>query len=249
VIDTNKKTRPRVEVARSHLVRLSTAHNLARIIRAAWKVKTNVQRDVFYRVFRRWLLLFTAPTLDDVVAVRAQYPSEFAPLFEEYFMQRHKRDLIDSARITGQHISRQAWFAASDASDGGMEARRKKTQSILAGLESLLRDCNSGPEMLARLSVQAGRLTGSSFPPEARRFFDAVAADDPDSLSLKDARNLLLAYMRLRTPSTAPADAGEDEENAADDKHPADDKHAADGEAPASANAAPEDPLASVEQL
>ena len=218
VIDTAGTSR--VEVARGHLVRLSTAHDLARIIRAAWKVKTGVKDDIFYRVFRRWLMLFTAPTFDDFVAVRAQYPSEFAPLFEEYFMQRHERDLIDSARITGQHISRQAWFAAGDASDGGMEARRKKTQSILAGLESLLRDCNSGPEMLARLSVQVGRLTGSSFPPEARRFFDAVAADDPDTLSLKDARNLLLAYMRLRTPSTAPADAGEDEENAADDKHP-----------------------------
>lgn len=235
VIDTSGTSR--VEMARSHLVRLSTEHSLAPIIRAAWKVKTNVQDENFYRVLRRWLLLFSRPTFRDFLAVRAQYPSEFSPLFEDYFMQRHERDLIDSARITGQHVSRQAWFAAGGDTDD-LDARRKKTQSILAGLESLLRDCKSGPEMLARLSVQAGRLTGSSFPAESQRFFDAVAADNSEILTLQDARNLLLAYMRLRTPVSATADAQTKEEDIMED-----------AESPAIENAPPDDPLTSLDQL
>lgn len=232
VIDTSGTSR--VEMAQSHLVRLSTEHSLAPIIRAAWKVNTGVQDENFYRAFRRWLLLYSPPSFNGFLAVRAQYPSEFSPLFEDYFMQRHERDLIDSARMTGQHVSRQAWFAAEGKD---IESKRKKTQSILAGLESLLRDCSSGPEMLARLSVQVARLTtGSSFPPESQRFFDAVAADDPDKLSLQDARNLLMAYMHLRAPITAVADTEESEEDASENTE-------------AITEVPPEDPLASVEQL
>ena len=240
VIDTGKNSEKRytsrVETVRSHLVRLSTEHSLAPIIRAASKVKTNVQDENLYRVFRRWLLLFSPPTFRDFLAVRAQYPNEFSPLFKDYFMQRHDSDLINSARITGQHVSRQAWFAAEG---NDLDAKRKKTQSILAGLESLVRDCSSGPEMLARLSVQVGRLTGSSFPPESQLFFDAIAADDPDTLSLQDARNLLLAYMRLRTPATAAVTEEEGDNEGSEENASSEDAE----------GAAAADPLSSVEQL
>jgi hypothetical protein len=57
--------------------------------------------------------------------------------------------------------------------------------------------------MIARISVQVGRLTGRDFPAEAQAFFDA--AMDEDGLSVEEARHLLVAYMRLRQPA---ADSG-----------------------------------------
>ena len=200
VIDTSDTTRPRMERAGQHIERLSTNHDLARILRNAWMVETTAQDDDFYRVFRRWLLHFNEPTFSDFLAVRAQYPTEFEPIIEEYFMQTFDADLITSARIAAQHVSNQAYFAADGKREP--EKRRKNTQKILAGLESMLRDCSDGPEMLARLSVQVGRLTGSSFPEEAQLFFDAVTTGQ---IGIEDARNVLFAYMRLRSPSKQPA--------------------------------------------
>jgi len=67
-----------------------------------------------------------------------------------------------------------------------------------------------------------GRLTGSDFPPEAQAFFDRTTAG---TLSLEEARNLLVAYMRLRGPAPEPeADTPpqepEDEQETGEDPAP-----------------------------
>lgn len=191
VVTTSGTTRS--ERVGGHLYELATRFRLAPILREAWKVETNMEQDEFYRVFRRWLLRFDEPTFLDFLAVRATYPPAFTPIIDFYFMQRFDDDLINSARVAAQHISDQAYHATDE--NLSAEDRRASKEATLAGLESMLYDCEDGPELIARLSVQVGRLTGSSFPPEAQHFFDEVAsgAVEPD-----DARHLLLAYMRLR---------------------------------------------------
>ncbi len=209
VIDTSGSSR--MEKSGRHLERLSTDHDLARILRDAWKVETTAQNDDFYRVFRRWLLRFDPPTFSDFLTLRARYPSAFEPIIEAYFMQEFDAELITSARIAAQHVGRQAYFAADGKEP---EKRRKNTQKILASLESMLRDCSDGREMLARLSVQVGRLTGSSFPEEAQPFFDAVTSDQ---ITVENARNLLFTYMRLRNTTSGQAPKDEDDTEEVDD--------------------------------
>jgi len=198
LIDTSGTSR--VETVGHHLVAMATEDALQPALEGAWKVTTNAEMDEFYRVLRRWLLLFNRSSFQDFLAVRALYPSEFSTIIDRYVMQQFDDDLIASARAAAQHVNRQAWFAA----DGSGDSKRTNQQTILASLESLLFDCNNGPEMIARLSVQVGRLTGQSFPPEAQTFFDATTGG---AVNLTDARNLLLAYMRLRpaaVPDTEP---------------------------------------------
>ena len=195
VIDTGGSSR--VETAGSHIAALAKTGVLRDVLDRAYLIETSVSDDTLHRVLRRFLLRFTDPYVRDFLSVRARYPSAFRSLFNHYFMSDYPQSLIESARIAAQHINDQAWFA-TDANNSA-DTRRTNKQTILAGLESLLYDCDSGAEMIARISVQVGRLTGRDFPAEAQAFFDA--AMDEDGLSVEEARRLLVAYMRLRQPA------------------------------------------------
>jgi len=204
VIDTSGDNR--VETAGSHVVRLSRDGTLRRVLDDTWQITTEANQEDLHRLLRRWLLRFTTPYFRDFLAMRATYPPSFRSLFDAYFMQAHDPSLIRSARAAGQHINSQAYHAAGGSGD----TRRTNKQTILSSLESMLYDCDSGAELIARVSVQVGRLTGRDFPPEAQTFFDQTTAGE---LTLKEARNLLVAYMRLRKQQkAAPAESPPDED-------------------------------------
>jgi hypothetical protein len=198
IIDTSGASR--VETAGSHVVRLAREGILHSALNNAWKVTTNTSEEDVQRLLRRWLLRFNPAYFKDFLSLRATYPPSFSPLIDAYFMPEYDDDLIASARTAAQHINNQAYHAA----DGTGDTKRQNKQTILSSLESMLYDCDSGPELIARISVQVGRLTGSDFPPEAQAFFDRTTAGE---LSLEEARNLLVAYMRLRGPAPDTEDA------------------------------------------
>jgi hypothetical protein len=206
VIDTSGANR--VETAGSHVVRLAHGGILRPALENAWKIDTNASDEDVQRLLRRWLLRFNDAYFRDFLSLRATYPPSFSPLIDAYFMPEYDQNLIASAREAAQHINSQAFHAA----DGTGDAKRENKQTILSSLESMLYDCESGPELIARISVQVGRLTGADFPPEAQLFFDRTTAG---ALSLEEARNLLVAYMRLRGP--APEQSGSDAEPAEDE--------------------------------
>ena len=189
VIDTSGNNR--VEAADSHVVELARKGILRSALDNAWKVQTNASEEDVQRLLRRWLLRFNASYFRDFLSLRATYPPSFSPLLDTYFMRQYDEDLIASARAAAQHINSQAYHAA----DGSGDTKRQNKQTILSSLESMLYDCDSGPELIARISVQVGRLTGADFPKEAQLYFDQTTAGD---LDLEEARNLLVAYMRLR---------------------------------------------------
>jgi hypothetical protein len=185
----------RVETAGSHVVGLARRGVLQRALDRAWRIETDANEEDLYRELHRWLLRFGRAQFRDFLSIRAIYPSSFSPLIDAYFMQTYDEDLIGSARAAGQHVNNQAYHAAEGSTQ---EAKRENKQTILASIESMLYDCSDEPEMIARLSTQVGRLTGADFPPEAQEFFDQATGGD---LSVEEARNLLIAYMRLRGSS------------------------------------------------
>jgi hypothetical protein len=54
-------------------------------------------------------------------------------------------------------------------------------------------------DMLHRVSTRAGRLLQWDAPPEATNFYDATASA---AIPFETAQQLLIAYMRLRSPIT-----------------------------------------------
>ncbi|MCS4172833.1 hypothetical protein [Salinibacter ruber] len=189
VIDTSGTNRS--ETAGSHVATLAREGILRSALENAWKIQTNANKEDVQRVLRRWLLRFNPAYFRDFLSLRATYPRSFSPLFDAYFMPDYDPSLVSSARAAAQHINTQAYHAA----DGTGDTRRQNKQTILSSLESTLYDCGNGPELIARISVQVGRLTGADFPPDAQEFFDRTTAGE---LTLEEARNLLVAYMRLR---------------------------------------------------
>jgi hypothetical protein len=198
VIDTSGSNR--VETAGSHVVRLARDGVLRPALENAWKIETNASEEDVQRLLRRWLLRFNRAYFKDFLALRAIYPPSFSPLINAYFMSDYDEDLIASVRAAAQHINTQAYHAA----EGSGDTKRQNKQTHLSSLESMLYDCESGPELIARISVQVGRLTGADFPSEAQLFFDRTTAGN---LDLEEARNLLVAYMRLRGSSSSETDA------------------------------------------
>ncbi len=189
VIDTSGTNRS--ETAGSHVATLAREGILRPALENAWKIQTNANEEDVQRVLRRWLLRFNPAYFRDFLSLRATYPRSFSPLFDAYFMPDYNPSLVSSARAAAQHINTQAYHAA----DGTGDTKRQNKQTILSSLESTLYDCDDGPELIARISVQVGRLTGADFPPDAQEFFDRTTAGE---LTLEEARNLLVAYMRLR---------------------------------------------------
>ncbi|MCS4101880.1 hypothetical protein [Salinibacter ruber] len=189
VIDTSGTNRS--ETAGSHVATLAREGILRPALENAWKIQTNANEENVQRVLRRWLLRFNPAYFRDFLSLRATYPRSFSPLFDAYFMPDYNPSLVSSARAAAQHINTQAYHAA----DGTGDTKRQNKQTILSSLESTLYDCDDGPELIARISVQVGRLTGADFPPDAQEFFDRTTAGE---LTLEEARNLLVAYMRLR---------------------------------------------------
>jgi len=209
IIDTSGENRS--ETAGSHIAELAERGVLRPALDNAWKIQTEANEEDVQRVLRRWLLRFNSSYFRDFLALRATYPPSFSPLIDAYFMPQYDSSLIDSARAAAQHINSQAYHAAEGSTQ---DAKRQNKQIVLSGLESTLYDCDDGPELIARVSVQVGRLTGADFPAEAQEFFDQTTAGE---LTLEEARNLLVAYMRLRgspgdqSSDTQPSSQGEAE--------------------------------------
>lgn len=202
IIDTSGTSRS--ETAGSHVATLARKGILRPALDNAWKIQTNANDEDVQRVLRRWLLRFNAAYFRDFLSLRATYPRSFSPLFDAYFMPNYDASLIGSARAAAQHINTQAYHAAEGSTK---DAKRQNKQTILSGLESTLYDCDDGAELIARISVQVGRLTGADFPAEAQEFFDQTTAGE---LTLEEARNLLVAYMRLRGPTSDDQSGGDE---------------------------------------
>jgi hypothetical protein len=156
----------------------------------------------FYFALNRFLQRFDRPAFRDFLMTRAEYPYSTGELLEVYFTQMEtiSPDIVTAARALGQWLNRTAYFAAKEDSNDEKAIRKEKAK-ILTEFESAIMSATSASDMLSRVSTRAGRLLLSDAPPEATAFYDAsnIGAE----ISLDTAKQLLIAYLRLRPKGVA----------------------------------------------
>jgi hypothetical protein len=190
-----KGVQPETYYEAPHIAPIAT--EIYKLIKGAWKPvadKHENQQELFYDGLKKWLLYFDDPSWRGFLRVRAQYPPEFTSIIDHYLMQYYPAELVESAKTVGRHINTQCYFAA-DGDD--QEARRENKAKLISSFESLVQDGKSPASMISRVSAQVGRLTDRDFPSDSEVFFDSVMRGE---IGLDDAKNMLMAYMRLKSP-------------------------------------------------
>lgn len=201
-----------------HLISLALEHDIPKLQRAVWVSKIygverhdDPKRQLFNLAFTHLLQLYTSTDFKNFMAYRAEYPAEFSPLFNKYFMDAENLSptLVRSARAYGQSLNQAAYRTASKKYDEDSSAGRTGLSKdeykarILTELESRVLSAKSKPELLSQISITIGRMTGKDFFPEAGEFMEEVLTEN---VSLKQAQYLITAFMRLRSATTASPD-------------------------------------------
>lgn len=192
-----------------HVKRLAEHYNLPKIINDLYHAhfynpehnkRDNKTRELFFEMASRFLQFYTASSFQDFLSFRLEYPHSFSTILEDYFMSEKNipKDIVQSAQEYGNYLNKVAFIIGKD------EAENKNTNrdlyeakaNILAQLESTAMSCKSATSLFAQLNVQAGRMSNMDVPAEASRFIEATNSGE---ISLDQARDLILAYMRLRS--------------------------------------------------
>jgi hypothetical protein len=217
----------RQEYVGHHVARLAKNHNLPKVIQSLHRIRfynadhtkpDSNTRATFFMLASRFLQLYTKPAFKDFLAFRASYESNLSPILTEFFMSEYKieRDIVESARAYGVYLNDVAYFAAreevaknEERDDGGTgrDIYDAKTR-VLAQLESTAMSARRPSSLFAQINVMAGRISGRDVPAEAERFMEAVQTGE---VALDEAKDLVLAYMRLRkdTRGASAKDFGE----------------------------------------
>ncbi len=198
-----------------HLISLALEHNIPKLQKVIWRSKIygvdkldDPKRQLFNLAFTHLLQLYTSTDFKNFMAYRAEYPAEFSPIFNKYFMDAENLSptLVRSARAYGQSLNQAAYRTASkkyedDQGSGrtGLSKDEYKAR-ILTELESRVLSAKSKPELLSQISITIGRMTGKDFFSEAGDFMEEVLTEN---VPLKQAQYLITAFMRLRSVSTS----------------------------------------------
>ncbi len=204
-----------------HLISLALEHNIPKLQKAVWRSQIygvdrpdDPKRQLFNLAFTHFLQLYSSTDFKNFIAYRAEYPAEFSQLFKKYFMDAENLSpsLVRSARLYGQSLNLAAYKTASKKNEEDQKAGRTGLTTdeykarILTELESRVLSAKSKTELLSQISITIGRMTGRDFFPEAGEFMEEVLTE---KVSLKQAQNLITAFMRLRSVST-PQDSHQD---------------------------------------
>lgn len=194
-----------------HLALLAEEHDFSEVLKRMQGLPTgasgfNDPKVSLYRtMFDRWLRFFTVPAFRDFLAIRADYPTELAPILTAFFTSPAMElsdEIVASARAYGAFINRAAYYAAKDSVDEDKRSERtgltpaEYKQRFLVTFESFVRSAKTGPALLASVGREVGRFSKRDLPTEAAPFMEAVARGDvPASV----AQDLIMAFMRLST--------------------------------------------------
>ena len=146
----------------------------------------------------RFLLQFNRASFRDFLAQRAEYPHQTSILFTTYFekMESITPDVVKSAKALGRWLNYVAYRVAKESDEKATkEDMRKIKAKVLVELESSTFSAKSGDSLIAQAVTRAGRLSGMDAPEEASLFMEQTAAG---SITLDQAKNLLIAFSRLR---------------------------------------------------
>jgi hypothetical protein len=175
----------------------------------------------FYMLAGRFFQQFDVASFKGLLSVRAEYPPSFNSILEVYFMKSEESislPIVDAARILGQWINKTSFFVARDEVDNKDKDRwrliRRAKAKVLVEFESAIMSATSPEEMLARISVRAGRLLQGDVPGEAEPFFTATATE---GIAFTQAQHLIIAFLRLRAVDVPDLKISDDETSTEDD--------------------------------
>lgn len=159
----------------------------------------------------RFMQMFNRPAFKDFLSFRAEYPSEVELLLNVYFnsMEKINEDIVKSAKELGVWLNKVAYFSAKDSvENNSWEDIRKVKAKVLVELESSIFAAKSGDALIAHTIARAGRLSGLDAPEAATLFMETAASGQ---LPLEQAKNLLIAFSRLRFNKEAEGNAPTDD--------------------------------------
>lgn len=183
----------------------------------------SVEYQKFDLFANRFLLLFNNSSFKDFLSFRAEYPVFVEILFNIYFIKMEKigAEVVASAKKLGEWLNLVAYLAAkSEATDpkDWTELQNLKAK-VLVRLESAAFSAKTGDELIAKVVTQAGRISNLDAPEDAALFMEKTASGE---LALSNAKNLLIAFSRLKNKKQEPAESvalenGEDDSEVDED--------------------------------
>jgi len=191
-----------------HVARLAKQQNLPKAINGLYYAdfynpqhnkRDNPTRLLFLDMASRFLQLYSKSAFKDFLAFRLQYPHSFSPILEDYFMNEEiiSKEIIESARVYGSYLNLVAYIIGKNEAENKQTGKDKfeAKARVLAQLESTAMSCKTSTELFARLNVQAGRMSNRDVPEGASGFMEAT---NTGTISIDTAKQLILAYMRLK---------------------------------------------------
>ncbi|MEM6766679.1 MAG: type I-PGING CRISPR-associated protein Cas8c/Csp2 [Bacteroidota bacterium] len=182
-------------------------------------VTNNIDYQKFDLFAGRFLQLFNKPSFQDFLAIRAEYPDVLELLFNTYFIKMENIDssIVQSARKLGRWLNFVAYLAAKNEypNTKGEDFKKAKAK-VLVEMESATFSARSGDALIGQVITRAGRLSEQDAPAEAGEFMEKTASGE---LPLENAKNLLMAFSRLRNTYEKPPneeDFGPSEEDTSD---------------------------------
>jgi hypothetical protein len=227
----------RQEPVGHHAARLAQTHNLPAIIDSLYwaqfynpddnerneKGEYTNNRKNFFRMASRFLQLYTRPSFRDFLAFRVQYKPVFSPILSDFFMSEYQLDpdIVRSARAYGAYLNTVAYIIgkeeveANEEKEGGGTGRDlyEAKARALAQLESTAMSARRPSALFAQLNVMAGRQANRDVPADAARFVEAVNTGE---VAFDVAKDLILAYMRLRSDGSASGGNGSSQDTGSD---------------------------------
>lgn len=166
----------------------------------------------------RFLQLFNKPAFLDFLAFRAEYPEDLEILLQSYFihMEKIKEDIVLSAKALGHWLNWVAYLvAAREKTEAENDSKKKELiraikAKVLVELESSIFSSKSADALIAHILTRAGRLSATDAPAEASLFMEKVACGE---LPLEQAKNLLIAFSRLKSATSKSSDAANAQED------------------------------------
>lgn len=152
----------------------------------------------------RFLQLFNRPAFKDFLAFRAEYPNELKILFTTYFtkMEKIPIEIVESAKELGRWLNYVAYRTAkAEHPNTKSEDFRKTKAKVLVEIESSAFSAKTGDALIAQVVTRAGRLSQMDAPPEADIYIEQTCSGE---LPLDNAKNLLMAFSRLRNKYEKP---------------------------------------------
>lgn len=193
-----------------HVIELAKTGDLRKIVNAIYfsrlynegeRTNKSTEYQKFDFFASRFLQLFNKSTFRNFISFKAQYEPALKILFNVYFTKMEMIDpkIVSSARTLGRWLNQVAYYAAKgeipETSKTYWEDIRKVKSKVLVELESSAFSAKTGDGLIAQVIARAGRLSSTDAPEGAALFMEKAATGE---LSLENAKNLLIAFSRLR---------------------------------------------------